>query len=478
MWSMLLSLSIVMVGYDNSLISNFFGYPSFQKKYGNYYPKIGYQLSAQWQIALPDSATVGIILGSQLNGFAASRYGYKVVMIVSLIAMTGLIFIPFFATSVKTLCAAEILCGLFWGVFTTVGAAYASEVCPVKLRGFLTSWVNCSQIIGQLIAIGVLQGLIGRTDQWSYRIPFAIQWVWPLPLAVIVFFAPESPWWLARKEKLQEAETSIKRLGNKTDEQVKEQLAMIIHTIRYENEVMAHGTASYLNCFKGSNLRRTEIACMVFVGQVTCGIFMLNSGSYFFEQAGIAAAQSYKITTGQTALGLISTVIGSFIMAKYGRRRPYIYGFVLITFICALVGILAVVPQNSSLKWVQVAFSLVWVCVYNLTLGPTAYAISSEVSAMHLRVQTVCLAKAAHQLSDLVAGVLEPYMINPTRWNWKGATAFFWGGTSLATTVWAYYRVPETRGRTYEELDVLFERKISARAFEHYEIDVYGSEKV
>lgn len=56
-------------------------------------------------------------------------------------------------------------------------------------------------------------------------------------------------------------------------------------------------------------------------------------------------------------------------------------------------------------------------------------------------------------------------MINPTQWNLAGKTAFFWGTASLLTVIWAYFRLPETRGRTYEELDILFERKVSARRF-------------
>jgi SP family general alpha glucoside:H+ symporter-like MFS transporter len=74
--------------------------------------------------------------------------------------------------------------------------------------------------------------------------------------------------------------------------------------------------------------------------------------------------------------------------------------------------------------------------------------------------------------------VLEPYFMNPTAWNASGKTGFFWGGTALLTFIWAYFRLPETKGRTYEELDILFARKISARKFASESVDAYETHVV
>jgi SP family general alpha glucoside:H+ symporter-like MFS transporter len=85
--------------------------------------------------------------------------------------------------------------------------SYASEVCPTALRGYLTTYVNLCWVIGQFIgesrssilpklstdttiAAGVLLGVQDRTDQWAYKIPFAIQWIWPVPLFILATFAP------------------------------------------------------------------------------------------------------------------------------------------------------------------------------------------------------------------------------------------------------------------------------------------------
>ena len=79
-------------------------------------------------------------------------------------------------------------------MFQTLTTTYAAEVCPVVLRGYLTTYVNLMWSVGQLVAVGVLRGFLQRSDQWAYRIPYALQWMWPPVLLVGTMFAPDSPW--------------------------------------------------------------------------------------------------------------------------------------------------------------------------------------------------------------------------------------------------------------------------------------------
>lgn len=81
----------------------------------------------------------------------------------------------FTAQNVQSLLAAEILCGIPWGIFQTLTITYASEVCPVALRGYLTTYVNFCWGLGQVIGIGVLKSFLNNSTQWSYRIPYALQ---------------------------------------------------------------------------------------------------------------------------------------------------------------------------------------------------------------------------------------------------------------------------------------------------------------
>jgi SP family general alpha glucoside:H+ symporter-like MFS transporter len=74
---------------------------------------------------------------------------------------------------------------------------------------------------------------------------------------------------------------------------------------------------------------------------------------------------------------------------------------------------------------------------------------------------------------SVIGGVLEPYFINPSAWNLKGYTGFIWGGTAALTFVWAYFRLPETKGRTFEEIDLMFAKRIPARDFKGYAVNAF-----
>lgn len=163
----------------------------------------------------------------------------------------------------------QILCGLTFGVFATTGPAYASEVCPLALRGYLTCYVNLCWAIGQLIAAGVLYGLLDLSGQWSYRIAYAVQWAWPIPLLCVILFAPESPWFLVRTDRVEDAFKALSKLDNKGEEAHRHTIAQIMHTLKIENEM--ESGSSYWDCFRGVDLRRTEIVCVTFAGQVLAG---------------------------------------------------------------------------------------------------------------------------------------------------------------------------------------------------------------
>jgi len=87
---------------------------------------------------------------------------------------------------------------------------------------------------------------------------------------ILCWFAPESPYFLIRKDRIEEARVSIRRLGgNKTDEQINSTLAMMFHTNKMESDL--HSGTSYWDCFKGTDIRRTEIVCLTFMGQILSG---------------------------------------------------------------------------------------------------------------------------------------------------------------------------------------------------------------
>ena len=112
-WSMLISTCIVMEGYDVCLLSNFYGFPQFNKKYGKYVPSDdSYQVPAPWQAGLSNGANVGEIIGLFINGFVSERFGYRYTVMTCLTCIAGFIAILFTAKDVVALQVGEILCGI------------------------------------------------------------------------------------------------------------------------------------------------------------------------------------------------------------------------------------------------------------------------------------------------------------------------------------------------------------------------------
>jgi MFS transporter, SP family, general alpha glucoside:H+ symporter len=113
---------------------------------------------------------------------------------------------------------------------------------------------------GILLSSGVVRAVAGINGDLGWRLPFAIQWVWPVPLLIGAYLAPESPWNAVRRDNIDQARKSLMRLCQDSpdkEREVEATLAYIQHTTALEKAETAG--ASFLECFQGTNLRRTEI---------------------------------------------------------------------------------------------------------------------------------------------------------------------------------------------------------------------------
>lgn len=97
-----------------------------------------------------------------------------------------------------------------------------------------------------------------------------------------------------------------------------------------------------------------------------------------------------------------------------------------------------------------------------------------NTSAYQRQLSELLLTRHALQIVNIVSQILVPHMLNAESWNWQGKTGFFWAGTSALVALWAFFRLPEPKDRTYEELDILFNKGVSARKFAKTEVDAYA----
>jgi SP family general alpha glucoside:H+ symporter-like MFS transporter len=470
-WSMFISLSIIMRAYDIEISGNFYALPAFQQHFGVYYPGHGYQIPARWQVAISMGSLVGQVVGAYIVTFPMERFGRKKTFAVCLILTAILTFMQFFASNIGILTASMYLSGIVWGGYCVIATTYASEVLPLRLRGFLTGYINLCYVTGQFIQTGVTRGFISRPDKWAYKIPFAIQWVWPVILLAGLPFAPESPWWLIRQNKMEKAEISLERLSGKHEKvNTRETLAMMVKTDLLEHEIEV-GT-SYADCWKGTNLRRMEICIFLFVIQNFSGN-PVGFATYFFEQVGLNSKQAFDMGVGLNGMGFVGTLCSAIPLICFGRRPCYIFGLAFMVVTLFIVAFISCAPNyhtNDSYRWVQATLLIVLQFVWQMTLGPLTYVVVCETPSTKLRSKTIALATMIDAATGLVTSVIGPYLLNPGAANAGGKMEFLYGGISVFSLTWCIFRLPETKGRTFEELDIMFERQVPARKFASYVI--------
>ena len=233
-----------------------------------------------------------------------------------------------------------------------------------------------------------------------------------------------------------------------------------------------------MDCFKSVALRRTEIVCGVWAIQILCGASSLTGYStYFFERAGLDTSAAFSLSLGQYALGAVGTIFSWFLMGWFGRRTLYFWGQIGMIIILLVTGFLAVASSHDSrLEWGIGGMIMAYTFMYDATVGPVCYSLVAELASTRLRNKTVVLARNLYNITGILANIITPHMLNPTSWGWGAKTGFFWAGMCALCAVWTFFRLPEPKGRTYAELDMLFQAKISARKFKTTAVDSFGTD--
>lgn len=369
-WSFLFSLGVIMAGFDPQLVGSLVAIPTFQKQFGTSVGDGNYVIEAQWQSAFNLGVPVGQVVGALGVGIPLDRFGRRWTLAGCCMITCIAVALQSSAQNKPQILVAELVNGVVLGAYPVIAPTYISEVTPVVLRGVAAAFVNLSFVIGQLVASGVLAGTQSRTDRWSYDIPFLVQFLFPIIILVFLAFCPESPWHLVRKGKIDKAERALRRLAHSSVD-VKGSLAHISLTTSMELE--ERDSSTFLDCFKGEDLRRTVISIMVYAIQPLAGNFLvIGYAVYFFELAGLATSDAFDLGVGLLALGFVGTCLSWPLINSYGRRPIYNYGLIALTVILVLIGILDVIPSSSgslATTWAQSSLMVVYNFAYDLTIG-------------------------------------------------------------------------------------------------------------
>ena len=197
---------------------------------------------------------------------------------------------------------------------------------------------------------------------------------------------------------------------------------------------------------------------------------MLGFSSYFFELAGVTTSTAFDLSVGVTACGVLGVAISWATLNTFGRRKLFVGGMICLTSILFLIGIMSVIPTAGA-KWVQASLTIVYALFYQITIGCMAFAILGETPSAALRARTIALATATQSVFGTVMNFAVPYMVNPDKADLKGKVGFVFGGASALATLWSFFYIPELKGRTFDEIDEMFAKRVAPRKMGLYTLE-------
>ncbi len=215
--------------------------------------------------------------------------------------------------------------------------AYIGEIIPLPLRGVLTASVPISLITGALSSALVVNFTGAQSTRWAYRIAFVSGYGFMAIALLLLPFVPESPWWLASHGRPNQALAALQKIGYAEGNNAELKLAEIKRVLAKTGEETRGAT--YAECFRRSNLRRTIIAAMPLTIQTLSGVAFVGSYSTYYQQlAGYSAGTSFKLFIVQQILSGAGNVVSWFLVDKVGRRQLSLWGMIVLTTILLITG--------------------------------------------------------------------------------------------------------------------------------------------
>lgn len=353
----------------------------------------------------------------------------------------------------------EAMLGIAWGLFQAITLPYVFDITPFALKGPASILINVYWLWGQVVCSGVLRASLEVADaMWEIRLPMLWQYTWLWLLALIVYRAPESPMWLIRSDRSGDAARVLSRMNRDPRFDPDDHVAMLEALNEHERESSLG--MGFRTCFSSQNLRRTEIAVVVYAAQQMVGTPLVSYSVKLLDKGGLGTAHAYIFNICMWFCCICSSFAAMFALRKLGRRTMWLGGA---TMSCALhlaSGLLAVLPDTSIgiLSYVIAAILITFALTYNFTLGPIGYTIVAEIPASRLKTATNSLARGAFILVNLANLWLVPKLLEdrPLGWGLGAKTSLLYAGLSALCVYWGKSRLPETANLSPAQIDHLF----------------------
>jgi hypothetical protein len=268
---------------------------------------------------------------------------------------------------------------------------------------------------------------------------------------------PESAYWLIREKKLDQARKALRRMYGKagTDEFIEIEMKRIQLDVDAAKSIIGDpdseksrlfgiSVASEIECFKGSNRKRTITAIFAASGQQLIGAtFVTGYATYFFDLINVE--NFFLVSCILYVVMIIATCAVFGLVEIVGRRTLIVPSLFILCVLLLIIGIMGCVPNQNTAGWVIIVMIYIWAVIYQLSIGATGFVLASEVATMRLRAATQALVTVTNGVWGLIMQFTIPYMINSDAGNLGGKTGFIFFATGSVTAVVGYFLFPETK---------------------------------
>ncbi|KAI1083688.1 putative MFS glucose transporter [Whalleya microplaca] len=457
-----------LFGFDISSMSAWIGTDQYLDYFGS--------PNSTLQGGITASMSAGSFVGAIAAGFLSDYLGRRgSLMVASVIWVIGSV-LQLSSQNVGHLIAGRVISGLSVGVTSSQVCVYLAELAPGRIRGRIVGiqqWaIEWGILIMYLISYGCSQGVSGPA---AFRIAWGIQGVPALVLLGSLMFFPESPRWLASKEKWEECLDTLAMLhakGDRNDPVVIAEYEEVQEAARIAAEAKDIG---FFGLFGPKIWKRTLCGCSVQMWQqLLGGNVAMYYIVYIFSMAGLTGNTNLYSSAIQYVIFIVTTGI----MLPYIDRVPRRFLLLSGAVVCmalhfAIAGLMAnyghpvdSIEGNANLRWEifgpaskgVIACSYIFVGIYGFTWAPTGWIYCSEVFPLKYRAKGVGLSAATNWIFNFALA----FFVAPAFTNIVWKTYIIFGVFCAAMTFHIFFLYPETAGRTLEEIDIVFDTGVSA----------------
>ena len=408
--------------------------------------------------ATVSSALIGCILGGAVSGFFSNRIGRRnalrmaaVLFFLSALgsAYPEAIFFTEGEPSIALLIAFNlyrVLGGIGVGLASAVAPMYISEISPAHIRGRLVSFNQFAIIFGMLVVYFVNWGIAkGQTVEWinsvGWRYMFASEAIPAMLCGLLLLMVPETPRYLALRKKDDAALGVLKKVNGSL-----ERASFIMEDIK-----RSLGEQTKARIFTYGK-KVIVIGILLSVFQQFVGI---NVALYYapriFESMGAAKDASMLQTIIMGLVNVIFTVLAIMTVDKWGRKPLLITGSIGMA-----IGMFAisVLSFNSIIGISTLVFIIIYTASFMMSWGPICWVLISEIFPNKIRGQAVAIAVAFQWFANYLISSTYPAMMEFS----GGVTYGFYGLMALISAFFVWKMVPETKGRSLEEMETLWRK--------------------